>query len=137
VRRLDQVTMQTVQSASDARGPLVAGAPPLPAPSKPAAPGPAATNRARVEIERLMAELHGLVSTSESSGRRAVEDALPAAAKLQVVTANVDACNPSRRAGLPTELVALADLRVRSMRDAFERSLGYTSDATMRRLMGK
>ena len=58
----------------------------------------ARTTRA-VEIDRLMAELHGLVSRSERSGRAAIEEALPAAAKLQVVTANVDACNPSRRPG--------------------------------------
>ena len=34
-----------------------------------------------------------------------MEEALPTAAKLQVVTANVDACNPSRRPGIATELV--------------------------------
>jgi hypothetical protein len=89
---------------------------------------------ARAEIDRLMTELHDLVSRGERTGRNAVEDALPAAAQLQVVTANVDACNPSRRPGIATELVALADLRIKSMRDSVERGLGYTSDATMRRL---
>ena len=71
-----------------------------------------------------------------ASGRNAVDEALPTAAKLQVVTANVDACNPSRRPGIAAELVALADLRVRSMRDAIERSLVYTAESTMRRLLG-
>ena len=52
------------------------------------------------------------------------------------MTANVDACNPSRRPGLAAELVALADLRVKSRRDAIERSLAYTAEATMRRLTG-
>ena len=92
---------------------------------------------ARAEIERLMAELHGLVSRGETSRRNAIARALPAAAKLQVVTANVDACNPSRRTGIAAELVSLADLRVKSMRDAVERSLGYTADSTMRRLTGQ
>jgi len=92
---------------------------------------------ARAEIDQLMAELHGLVSRGESSGRRAVEVALPAAAKLKVVTSNVDACNPSRRPGIATELVALADLRVKSRRDAIERSLVYTAESTMRRLTGE
>jgi hypothetical protein len=92
---------------------------------------------ARTEIDHLMAELHALVSRRVGSGRSAVEEALPAAAKLQVVTANVDACNPSRRSGLATELVTLADRRVRSMHDAVERGLAYTSDSTMRRLLGE
>jgi hypothetical protein len=92
---------------------------------------------ARFEIDRLMAELHRLVSRSERSGRAAVEEALPTAAKLQVVTANVDACNPSRRGGLSAELVAVADLRMKSRRDAIERSLVYTADSTMRRLLGE
>ena len=89
---------------------------------------------ARAEIDRLMGELHALVSRAEPSGRNAVRAALPAAAKLQVVTANVDACNPSRRAGLAAELVALADLHVKARRDAIERGLAYTAESTMRRL---
>ena len=89
---------------------------------------------ARAEIDRLMAELHGVVSRRERSGRAAIARALPAAAELQVVTANVDACNPSRRAGIAAELVALADRRMRTMRDAVERGLGYTADATVERV---
>jgi hypothetical protein len=92
---------------------------------------------ARLEIDQLMAELHGLVSRAERSGRDAIQAALPAAAKLQVVTSNVDACNPSRRPGIAGELVALADLRVKSRRDSIERSLVYTADTTMRRLLGE
>jgi hypothetical protein len=92
---------------------------------------------ARAEIDQLMTELHSLVSRGVSSGRGSVDEALRAAAKLQVVTANVDACNPSRRPGIAAELVGLADLRVRSRRDAIERSLGYTAEATMRRLTGE
>jgi hypothetical protein len=92
---------------------------------------------ARAEIDRLMAELHRLVSRAGSTGRDAVEEALPTAAKLQVVTANVDACNPPRRAGIAAELAAFADVEVRARRDAVERSLVYTADSTMRRLLGE
>jgi hypothetical protein len=94
-------------------------------------------NNARAEIDRLMAELHGLVSRRERSGRHTVDEAIRATVKLQVVTSNVDACNPSRRPGLAAELVALADLRVKSRRDAIERSLAYTAESTMRRLTGE
>jgi hypothetical protein len=92
-------------------------------------------NDARVEIDQLMAELHELVSRGETSGRTAVDEALLTAAKLQAVTANVDACNPSRLPGIDRELVGLADLRMRSMRDPLERSLFYTAESTMRRLL--
>jgi chorismate mutase len=92
-------------------------------------------NDARFEIDQLMAELHDLVSRGETSGRSAIDGALATAAKLQAVTANVDACNPSRQPGIDRELVALADLRMRSMRDAIERSLFYTAESTMRHLL--
>jgi hypothetical protein len=95
---------------------------------------PVRAHDARAEIDRLMAELHHLVSGRARSGRDAVDGALPTAAKLQVVTANVDACNPSRRPGIATDLVNMADQRARTRRDATERILVYTSDATMRRL---
>lgn len=90
---------------------------------------------AHVEIDELMAELHRLVSRSERSGRHAVEQALPMAAKLQVARSNVDACNPSRRPGIGGELVALADQRLK-FSNTFERSLTYTAETTMRRLTG-
>ena len=83
-----------------------------------------------------MAELHHLVSRGESSGRAAVEEALPTAAKLQVVTANVDACNPSRRPGIAAELVGLADT-LAGDGTRIERGLVYTADSTMRRLLGE
>jgi hypothetical protein len=89
---------------------------------------------ARAEINRLMSELHTLVARSERSVLDAIGAALPASAILQVATANVDACNPSRRAGIESELTGLADQHLRSRKDAIERSLAYTADATMRRL---
>jgi len=89
---------------------------------------------ARAEINRLMSELHTLVARSERSVLDAIGAALPASAILQVATANVDACNPSRRAGIEGELVHLADRHLRARKDSIERSLTYTADATMRRL---
>ena len=97
----------------------------------------ARAENSRAEINRLMAELHTLVARSERSVLDAIGEALPASARLQVATANVDACNPSRRSGIDRELVAIADSRVRARRDAIERSLAYTADATMRRLMDR
>jgi hypothetical protein len=90
---------------------------------------------ARAEINRLMSELHTLVARSERSVLDAIGAALPASAILQVATANVDACNPSRRAGIEGDLVHVADQHLRSRKDAIERSLTYTADATMRRLL--
>jgi hypothetical protein len=89
---------------------------------------------ARAEINRLMSELHTLVARSERSVLDAIGAALPASAILQVATANLDACNPSRRTGIAGELVHVADQHLRSRNDAIERSLTYTADATMRRL---
>ena len=124
--------MQIIQTASDVDAQPVDN---QPVDNQPVDQARAHTGRA--EIDRLMAELHELVSRCERSGRAAVEGALPAAAKLQVVTSNVDACNPSRRPGLAAELVALADQRAKSRRDAIERSLAYTAESTMRRLTGE
>ena len=114
--------MQTLQPATDTQSPNAQSAREL------------RTHRARAEIDRLMAELHELVSRSASSACNAIDEALPTAAKLQVVTTNVDACNPSRRAGIAAELVGLADVRMRLRGDTLERSLAYSADATLRRL---
>ena len=89
---------------------------------------------ARAEINRLMSELHTLVARSERSVLDPIGAALPASAILQVATANVDACNPSKRSGVDRELVAVADENLRTRKDSIERSLAYTADATMRRL---
>ena len=95
-----------------------------------------ATTTSNVELEKRTGELNQL-DEHHRSVLDAIEAALPASARLQVATANVDACSPSRRAGIEQDLVALADRRIRMRRDALERSLTYTADATMRRLMDK
>jgi hypothetical protein len=95
---------------------------------------------AREEIDRLRAEIHALVASSDDASsddpaRSAIGEALPAVARLQVVTANLDACRiPDPRSG--RALVALADRRLQKHKDAIERGMAYTADATMRRLTG-
>jgi hypothetical protein len=92
-------------------------------------------NTAREEIDRLRGEIHSLVSASDDAARAAIDEALPAIARLQVVTANLDACRrPDPRDG--RVLVALADRRLQKHKDAIERGMAYTADATMRRLTG-
>ena len=83
-----------------------------------------------------MAELHGLVSRGASIGRARGRRRLPTAAKLQVVTANVDTCNPSRRPESPPSSSPSPTGACARCRDAIERSLVYTADSTMRRLLG-
>jgi hypothetical protein len=91
---------------------------------------------AREEIDRLRAEIHSLVSSSNDASPSAISEALPAVARLQVVTANLDACQiPDPRAG--RTLVAVADRRLQKYQDAIERGMAYTGDATMRRLHGE
>jgi hypothetical protein len=92
---------------------------------------------ARFEIDRLRAEIHNLVAQSnEAAARATLDEALHTAARLQVVTANLDASKrPPPGAG--RALIALADERLQRMQDAIERGMAFTADATMRRLMGE
>jgi hypothetical protein len=90
---------------------------------------------AREEIDRLRTEIHALVSAADEASQSTIEEALPAVARLQVVTANLDACRiPDPRVG--RALVDLADRRLQKYQDAIERGMAYTADATMRRLVG-
>ena len=54
--------------------------------------------------------------------------------RLQVVTANLDACNPPKGAHLGRALQAFADRRLQGHADAIERGMTYTSDNTLRLL---
>ena len=91
---------------------------------------------AREEIDRLRSEIHDLVSASDEASSSTIEEALPAVARLQVVTANLDACRiPDPRVG--RALVDVADRRLQKYQDAIERGMAYTADATMRRLIGE
>jgi hypothetical protein len=91
---------------------------------------------ARVEIDRLRAEIHALVSASDLSDRATIDEAVMVTARLQVVTANLDACG-SHHARDGRGLVGMADRRLQRHDDAIERGMAYTADATMRRLLGE
>jgi hypothetical protein len=90
---------------------------------------------ARDEIDRLRAQIEVLVDIDQNPyARHAVDAALGAATRLQVVTANLDACRPPSANHYGRPLVALADLRLRGASDAIERGMAYTADNQMRLL---
>ena len=98
---------------------------------------PAREHDARAEIDRLRAEIEDLVGTPTAAGpRNALDDAIGAVARLQVVTANLDSCNPPKGAHLSRALVGLADRRLLGHADAIERGMTYTADNTLRLLRG-
>jgi hypothetical protein len=89
----------------------------------------------RAEVERLHREIEALVAGSEGTGPRvALDAALGAVARLQVVSANLDANNPPRSSQLERALVGLADRQLQGHADAIERGMTYTADNTMRLL---
>jgi hypothetical protein len=92
---------------------------------------------ARFEIDRLRGAIHDLVAQSNAAAAgQTLDEALHTAARLQVVTANLDASKrPPPGAG--RALIALADERLQHMQDAIERGMAFTADATMRRLLGE
>ncbi len=87
-----------------------------------------------VEIARLRDEIERLVSRREHGPRPAVDAALEAITRLQVVVANLDACSPPPAAHLGAALLALADRRLRGSPDAIERGITYTADNQLRAL---
>jgi len=100
-----------------------------------APPAPRHERDARAEIDRLRAEVEHLVrKEGDVRARDAVDSALEQMARLQVVTANLEACRPptARQAGAAH--VALADARLTGHPDAIERGMTYTADNQMRLL---
>lgn len=95
--------------------------------------GPEREREARAEIDRLRGEIEDLVGnaadTTESLG-----SAIDAVSRLQVVTANLDACNPPKGEHLGRALTDLADRRLQGHADAIERGMTYTADNTLRLL---
>ncbi len=63
-----------------------------------------------------------------------LSSALESVTRLQVVTANLDACNPTKSPHVGAALIALADAHLRGHADAIERGMTYTSDNQMRLL---
>jgi hypothetical protein len=92
---------------------------------------------ARDEIERLRDEIEECVTSSSNGARDAIGDALGAVSRLQVATANYDACNPPKGTRLEKALVTFADRRLSGHADAIERGMTYTADNTMRLLRGE
>ena len=92
---------------------------------------------ARSEIDRLRGHIEDVVATPPvTDARDALETALGAVARLQVVTANLDACNPPKGEHLSKALVQFADQRLLGHADAIERGMTYTADNTLRLLRG-
>jgi hypothetical protein len=93
---------------------------------------------ARAEIDRLRTEVEKLCRVDGNArARDAVDSALESMARLQVVTANVDACIPPSGLENGFALIALADARLSGHADAIERGMTYTADNQMRLLQGK
>jgi hypothetical protein len=89
---------------------------------------------ARAEIEHLRDEIEDIVGADDDRPRDAVDSALGAVTRLQVVTANLEACNPPSAQFAGAALVALADRRLSGAPDAIERGMTYTADNQMRLL---
>jgi hypothetical protein len=90
---------------------------------------------ARAEIDSLRDEIEDIVGVADDErARDAVDSALGAVTRLQVVTANLDACNPPSATYAGAALVALADRRLSGAPDAIERGMTYTADNQMRLL---
>lgn len=105
--------------------------------SKPAATALVAPPRehdARIEISRLRGEIEHLVRNQRENPRDAVDSALESVTRLQIVTANIDACGPPAATFAGAAMVALADAQLRGHTDAIERGMTYTADNQLRLL---
>ena len=111
---------------------------PAPAPVQPSRPEvPTRERDARREIEELRFEIEDLVRGNGDSPRDTLDSALESVTRLQVVTANIDACGPPIASFAAPILVALADSRLRGHSDAIERGMTYTADNQMQLLRGE
>jgi len=98
---------------------------------------PARERDARAEIDRLRGSLASILrGTAGMTRPEKVDAALEVSARLQVINANLDACNPPRDAHLSRSLVKFADRRLIGHADAIERGMRYTGDSTIRVLRG-
>jgi hypothetical protein len=92
---------------------------------------------ARREIEELRHEIEGVVRARLDNPRDTLDSALESVTRLQVVTANIDACGPPAASFVGPRLVALADARLRGHADAIERGMRYTADNQLHLLRGE
>lgn len=116
-------------------------APEVPPPEVPAPPrrivAPPRERDARQEIARLRDEIEALVRVQGDNPRDTVDSALESVTRLQIVTANIDACGPPPESFAGSALVALADSRLRGHSDAIERGMTYTADNQLTLLRGE
>lgn len=120
---------------SEPNGAVLPNDPALPNDSKPAESKIQAAERgARHEIARLRREIEQLVRVEDNDPRGAVDSALVSLTRLQIVTANLDACAPPSASFAGAPLVALADAHLRGHSDAIERGMTYTADNQLRLL---
>ena len=98
---------------------------------------PAREHDARVEIARLRKEIEQLVRARGDNPRDTIDSALESVTRLQIVTANIDACGPPPESFVGAALVALADSRLRGHSDAIERGMTYTADNQLELLKGE
>lgn len=92
---------------------------------------------ARLEIARLREEIEQLVRGDGDNARDVVDAALESVTRLQIVTANIDACGRPSATHAGAALVALADAHLRGHTDAIERGMTYTADNQIRLLLGE
>jgi hypothetical protein len=131
--------MQTTQSAQ----PWLGSFPALPESdteareyARPARPTrPDHEGDARREIAWLRIEIERLVRAEGDTARAVVDTALESVTRLQIVTANMDACRPPSASLVGPALVALADSHLRGHSDAIERGMAYTADNQIRLLL--
>ncbi len=103
-------------------------------PTPPAPVAPPREHDARIEITRLRGEIEHLVRNQQENPRDAVDSALESVTRLQIVTANIDACGPPSASFAGAAMVALADAQLRGHSDAIERGMTYTADNQLRLL---
>jgi hypothetical protein len=137
--------MQTTQSAHSWLWPGLAATDPqatepqaiAPEQAAPLLGAPAREHDARIEIARLRNEIEQLVRTRGDDPRDTLDSALESVTRLQIVTANIDACSPPSETYYGVALVALADSHLRGHSDAIERGMTYTADNQLELLKGE
>jgi hypothetical protein len=90
---------------------------------------------ARDELTRLRVEIEQLVQAEGDTARSVVDSALESVTRMQIATANLDACRPPPASFVGSALVALADAHLRGHSDAIERGMAYTADNQIRLLL--
>ena len=118
--------MQSTQSAESGLGQRRLSSPP---------DRPDHEGDAHREVARLRVEIEKLIKADGETARAVVDTALESVTRLQIATANIDACRPPSASFAGSVLVALADSHLRGHSDAIERGMAYTADNQLRLLL--